>query len=108
MLARKAAAGAALLLMLATKFTAARACSAAPGAPLEELCSGNGVCAAGTGTCTCDAGWAGESCSMLDFLPAAATTSCGPACAYHGDGDKNTSWGGTPLWLAAPFTEPAT
>jgi hypothetical protein len=68
-------------------------CSTAAGAPLEMLCGGNGHCAAG-GTCECVKPWTGPTCELLDFLPAPANTSCGPACAYHGDGNQNTSWGG--------------
>lgn len=91
------------------------ACNTSPDAPLKQQCSGNGVCVGAdntdhtdhtgntdhahhvtgsAGTCACDPGWTGDSCSLLDFLPAQANTTCGPACACHGDGSTNASWGG--------------
>ena len=35
-------------------------------------CSLNGVCAATSGTCACDAGYAGRRCEGFDFLPTPA------------------------------------
>ena len=73
------------------------ACSADPGAPLEAQCGGNGNCTA-AGVCACRKPWTGPTCELLDFLPAAASTACGPACAYHGGTNGTdpswTSWGG--------------
>eukprot|EP00947_MAST-08B_sp_MAST-8B-sp1_P001928 g1928.t1 len=56
-------------------------------------CSLNGVCAAGTSTCKCDAPWSGHRCETMDLLP--ATHGAG----YRGvDGGHNTSsWGGAVL-----------
>lgn len=68
-------------------------CSNDPGAPVELMCGGNGRCTP-SGVCVCERPWIGPTCEMLDFLPAAASTPCGAACAYHGGGAANTSWGG--------------
>jgi len=48
-------------------------------------CALNGVCT--SGSCACDAPWIdgpGGPCTALDMLPA-PISSCGPACAYHGN-----------------------
>ena len=90
----------------ATIAAVALACTTTPDSPLEQQCSGNGVCkyvGSGSchkhvGACSCNAGWTGASCSQLDFLPAMASTPCGAACVYHGGANGSdtswTSWGG--------------
>lgn len=74
------------------------ACSADPSAPLQSQCGGNGHCTKSTGVCECRRPWTGPTCELLDFLPAAASTVCGPACAYHGGANGTdtswSSWGG--------------
>ena len=93
-----------LLLLLAALAPAAAQpqpapppCSADPAAPLEKQCGGNGACSS-AGADACNKPWTGPSCELLDFLPAAASTACGPACAYHGGENGTdpswTSWGG--------------
>ena len=63
-------------------------------------CSLNGVCDVGTGNCTCDAGWRGPLCAVLDLVPAASLAgayqhSVTDAAAAHPD--NTSSGGGLPL-----------
>ena len=53
-------------------------------------CSLNGVCDARSGNCTCDAGWKGRQCAVLDLVPAASLD----GCYQH---KYTSSWGGLPL-----------
>ena len=85
-----------LLMPLAVVAQPSASCSDEPAAPLEAQCGGNGQCT--NGACVCRRPWTGPTCELLDFLPAAASTACGPACAYHGGLNGTdpswTSWGG--------------
>lgn len=97
----------AFLLLLAGG-TIAAAAQAVP-CTSDWDCSLNGICTAGA--CVCDAGWTTlphgvnnamlPGCGYLDFLPA-NTSACGPACAFHGGVNDNTStssWGGSVIEL---------
>lgn len=60
----------------------------------EEGCSLNGVCSSSSKTCVCDAPWGGASCETLQFAPG-IESACGKLCAYHGNKNDTTSWGGS-------------
>ena len=55
-------------------------------------CSLNGACV--SGRCHCDSGWVGESCELLDLLPADLTHGYNH---LNGDNGSTSSWGATQL-----------
>ena len=57
----------------------------------DEDCSLSGSCTAGK--CACNAGWAGQSCALLDRRPAASRAAAG----IYGFSPNVTSWGGNIL-----------
>lgn len=99
-----AAAAAAVPLELALALVPALAATGPPAAGAaprwdgpcksDRDCSLNGVCAASSGTCTCDLGYAGRRCEGFDFLPTPAGS------AFHSPDTENTtsSWGGTSVY----------
>lgn len=74
---------------------------------LDDDCSLNGVCDSGSHQCSCDAGWTGFDCGVVDVAAAARHS------GYNLTGSGTSSWGGKPVldpmtgqWLlfAAEFT----
>jgi hypothetical protein len=54
----------------------------------DEDCSLNGLCILSSHTCTCDPGWTGDDCGVLDLLPASFNT------GYNRTNEGISSWGG--------------
>ena len=78
----------AALVALLLGVAAAAAATAAAGAMCPDDCSLNGVCQP-DGTCACDEPWSGDSCGVIDVLPAQ------PGSLYGYYGSPNvSSWGG--------------
>jgi len=77
-----------IMLTLLTLLLAAAAAVAATRCASDLDCSLNGVCAAGAGTCACDAGWSGADCGVLDVRPAVRGS------GYNLTGRGTSSWGG--------------
>ena len=73
----------------------------------DDDCSLNGLCDSSTAQCTCDPGWTGFDCGILDRAPAVRGS------GYNMTANGTSSWGGKPIldpstgkWLlfAAEFT----
>lgn len=67
--------------------------SAAAACKVDEDCSLNGICSTATATCSCNKGWKGESCALLNRQPQASRA----AAAVYGMHPNVTSWGGNVL-----------
>ena len=77
-----------LLLKLSVCFLAvSAACN------VDEDCSLNGICSATTASCSCNPGWKGVSCALLDRLPQPSRSAAG----IYGLHPNVTSWGGNVL-----------
>lgn len=62
-------------------------------------CNANGVCV--SSACSCDAGWAGESCELLEIFPSTrGDGTCSPVPGFAVARGALTTWGGAPLQAA--------